>query len=190
MSEDEVINPDAVIVVLTADEVRARVHELADVLADCVAGGASVNFLAPFEAEDARPFWWKVADDVERGDRIVLAAVQDDVAVGTVQLVVGLPPNQPHRAEVSKLLVRRTARRRGLGRALMLRAEQEAALHGRTLLTLDTAGAGAEHLYEDLGYTAVGTIPGYALWPDGTPCDTVFYWKRIDRVGHADDPEP
>jgi len=150
------------------------------VLADCVAGGASVGFMLPLSAEETAPFWLAIADQVERGERLCLAALADGLVIGTVQIVFAVMPNQPHRADVSKLLVHRKVRRQGLGGALMRRAEVEAALHGRSLLTLDTAvGGGAEGLYERLGWQPAGDIPGYALWPDGGECATRFYWKRL-----------
>jgi len=165
---------------LDAEEIRARVGELASVLADCVAGGASVNFMLPFSTADATPFWLSVADAVEAGSRVCLAALVDGIAMGTVQLLFAPQPNQPHRADVAKLLVHRSMRGRGLGRALMQRVEVEAALHGRSLLTLDTAlGGDAERLYVRLGWHGAGLIPGYALWPEGGECDTVLFWKRI-----------
>ena len=99
--------------------------------------------------------------------------------MGTVQLILAMPPNQPHRAEVAKLLVRRSSRGQGLGRALMLAAESEALRLGKTLLCLDTASTAAKHLYETLGYRRAGLIPGYALFPDGRPCDTVIFWKAL-----------
>ena len=100
--------------------------------------------------------------------------------VGTVQVVLALPPNQPHRAEIAKLLVHRSARRRGIAELLMERAEAEARVEGKTLLVLDTVtGDDAERLYERLGWTRVGVIPGYALYPDGRPCDTTVFWKSL-----------
>jgi GNAT superfamily N-acetyltransferase len=153
---------------LGAGEARAHLDGLAAVLADCVAGGASVSYMAPFSHE------------VERGRRLLLAAFAGEELVGTVQVVLATPPNQPHRAEIAKLLVRRSARRRGIAALLMERAEAEARAEGRTLLVLDTVtGDAAELLYERLGWTRVGVIPGYALYPDGRPCDTTVFWKSI-----------
>lgn len=161
-------------------EVRSRLGALAAVLADCVAGGASVSYLEPFSLADALSAFEGFAADVEQGRRLVLAAFLDGRLVGTVQVVLALPPNQPHRAEIAKLLVHRSARKRGVARLLMERAEGEAAAEGRSLLVLDTVtGDDAERLYERLGWNRVGTIPGYALYPDGRPCDTTVFWKAI-----------
>jgi len=147
---------------LTARELEQHLDGLAAVLADCVAGGASVSYLAPFSHDDAR------------------AAFADGEVVGTVQVVWALPPNQPHRADIAKLLVHRSARRRGIAQLLMEHAEAEARAGGRTLLVLDTVtGDAAERLYTRLGWNRVGVIPGYALYPDGRPCDTTVFWKSI-----------
>jgi GNAT superfamily N-acetyltransferase len=165
---------------LDAAEVRARLDELAAVLADCVAGGASVSYMAPFTQEQAREAFAAWADDVERDARLLLAAFLDGTVVGTVQLVFATPPNQPHRADVAKLLVHRSARRRGLARLLMEHAEREARAERKTLLVLDTVtGDDAERLYTRLGWTRVGVIPNYALYPDGRPCDTTVFWKAV-----------
>jgi GNAT superfamily N-acetyltransferase len=165
---------------LDAAGVRAALDNLAAVLADCVAGGASVSFMAPFSDAQARDVFEEYAAEVERGRRILLAAYDDDRLVGTVQILLALPPNQPHRAEIAKLLVHRTARKRGVARLLMERAEAEARAEGKTLLVLDTVtGDDAERLYERLGFTRVGVIPGYALYPDGRPCDTTVFFKQI-----------
>jgi GNAT superfamily N-acetyltransferase len=165
---------------LDAAELRARLDELAAVLADCVAGGASVSYMAPFTQEQAREAFAAWADDVEGGARLLLAAFLDGTVVGTVQLVFATPPNQPHRADVAKLLVHRSARRRGLARLLMEHAEREARAEGKTLLVLDTVtGDDAERLYTRLGWTRVGVIPNYALYPDGSPCDTTVFWKAV-----------
>ena len=165
---------------LGASEVDAHLDELAGVLTDCVAGGASVSYLAPFSHEQARGAFETVAAEVEQGRRLLLAAFSGGDLVGTVQVVLALPPNQPHRAEIAKLLVHRSARRRGIARLLMERAEEEARAVGKTLLVLDTVtGDSAERLYERLGWNRVGVIPGYALYPDGRPCDTTVFWKAL-----------
>jgi GNAT superfamily N-acetyltransferase len=165
---------------LDAAGVREEVDSLAAVLADCVAGGASVSFMAPFSPAQAREVFEGYAEEVERGRRVLLAAFDDDRLVGTVQILLALPPNQPHRAEIAKLLVHRAARKRGVARLLMERAEVEARAEGKTLLVLDTVtGDDAERLYERLGFTKVGVIPGYALYPDGRPCDTTVFFKKI-----------
>ncbi len=165
---------------LGPDEVRAHMDGLAAVLHDCVAGGASVSYMAPFSHEDARAAFEAVAAEVEQGRRLLLAAFADGDVVGTVQVILALPPNQPHRGEIAKLLVHRSARRRGVAQLLMEHAEREARAEGKTLLVLDTVtGDDAEHLYERLGWTRVGVIPGYALYPDGRPCDTTVFWKSL-----------
>lgn len=164
---------------LSATEARERLDELAEVLADCVEGGASVSYMAPFAHEDAREAFAVAAVDVEQGRRLLFAAFLDGEVVGTVQVILAMPPNQPHRGEITKLLVRRSARRRGIARALMEQAEVEARAAGKTLLVLDTADDGAERLYERLGWQMVGVIPGYALHPDGRPCDTTVFWKSL-----------
>jgi GNAT superfamily N-acetyltransferase len=165
--------------VLDGVTIRDHLDGLADVLHDCVEGGASVSFMAPFSREEARAFFEDVADEVEAGRRILLAAVDDGRVVGTVQVLLAMPPNQPHRGEIAKLLVHRDARGRGCGGLLMRAAEGAARDAGKTLLVLDTASAAAERVYERGGWTRVGTVPGYALLPGGEPCDTVFYWKRL-----------
>jgi len=136
--------------------------------------------MAPFSHEQARGVFDLVAEEVEQGRRLLLAAFLNGDVVGTVQVVLALPPNQPHRAEIAKLLVRRSARRRGIAELLMEHAEAEARVEGKTLLVLDTVtGDDAERLYERLGWTRVGVIPGYALYPDGRPCDTTVFWKAL-----------
>jgi ribosomal protein S18 acetylase RimI-like enzyme len=165
---------------LGADEVREHVEGLAAVLHDCVEGGASVSFMSPFTHQQAREVFEAWAVDVEQGRRLLLAAFADGELVGTVQVVLATPPNQPHRGDVAKLLVRRKARRRGIAERLMDEAEREALAEGKTLLVLDTVtGDDAERLYERLGWTRVGVIPGYALYPDGRPCATTVFFKEL-----------
>jgi GNAT superfamily N-acetyltransferase len=175
---------------LSATEVREQLSLLAEVLCDCVKGGASVSFMAPFSQDEARAAFEAVAPEVESGRRILLAAFADGVLVGTVQVLHALPPNQLHRADIAKLLVHRSARRRGVARMLMERAEVEAYLENKMLLVLDTVtGGDAERLYERLGWTKAGVIPGYALFPDGSPCDTTIFWKEL-RTGAPAGPQP
>ncbi len=165
---------------LDAAEVRAQLDGLASVLVDCVRSGASVRYLAPFSLADGRAAFEAVAAEVEEGRRLILAAYAGGDLVGTVQVVLAVQPNSPHRAEISQLLVRREARRRGIARSLMERAEEEARAQGRSLLVLDTVtGEAAERLYRRLGWNEVGVIPGYALYPDGRPCDTTVFWKSL-----------
>lgn len=165
---------------LGAAELREQLDGLADVLHDCVAGGASVSYMAPFSRDDARDAFEGFVAEAEQGRRLILAAFDDGTLVGTVQVLVSLPPNQPHRGEIAKLLVHRSARGRGVARLLMEQAEAEARAEGKTLLVLDAVtGGDAARLYDRLGWTTVGVIPDYALYPDGRPCDTTVFWKRI-----------
>jgi ribosomal protein S18 acetylase RimI-like enzyme len=165
---------------LDGPEARDRLDSLAAVLADCVAGGASVSYLAPFSHEDARHAFEGMVDEVEDGRRLLLGAFADGELVGSVQVILALPPNQPHRGEIAKLLVHRRARRRGIAQHLMEQAEVQARAAGKTLLVLDTVtGADAERLYARLGWNRVGVIPGYALFPDGRPCGTTVFWKTL-----------
>jgi GNAT superfamily N-acetyltransferase len=157
----------------------AAVEALADVLLDCVDGGASVGFMLPLARERAVAFWRAVAGDVATGSRVLLVAEDAGGLCGTVQLLPARMENQPHRADVSKLLVHRRARRRGLGTALVRAAEDAARTRGRTLLVLDTAADDAERLYVRLGWERVGAIPGYALWPAGGRCTTVLYYRDL-----------
>jgi len=168
---------------LGAAEARAELDALAAVLVDCVEGGASVGYLAPFSHDEARRVYEAYVDEVGQGRRILLAAFVGDELVGTAQVVFAPHPNQPHRADVARVLVRRSARRRGIARKLMERAEREAFAEGRTLLVLDAVtGGDAARLYERLGWTTVGVIPNYALYPDGRPCDTTYFWKSLVSV--------
>ena len=153
---------------------------LAAVLIDCVEGGASVSFMSPLSQEKAAGYWRGAAQSALRGERAILAALDPAGAiVGTVQLILDLPENQPHRADLAKMLVHRAARRRGVGEALLRAAEACAREEGRTLLVLDTASAEAARLYERHGWQRVGLVPGYALYPDGRPCATTFYCKSL-----------
>ena len=165
---------------LDGREAAARVGELAEVLADCVTGGASVGFMAPYGPADALPYWRDVAAAVSEDATLLLAAAHEGRIVGTVQVGIRQMPNQPHRADIKKLLVLESARGRGIARALMSAAEAEAARRGKTVLVLDTAtGSPAETVYERLGWQRAGVIPDYALYPDGRFCATTFFYKRI-----------
>jgi GNAT superfamily N-acetyltransferase len=160
----------------------AVVVGLADVLIDCVEGGASVGFMLPLPRAKAVAFWQGVLASAERGERILLVAedVESGTIVGTVQVVLAMPENQPHRADVAKMQVHRRARRRGLGEALMRAAEAAAREAGRTLLVLDTVtGSDAERLYTRLGWQRCGEIPGYALWPNGGRCGTTVFYREL-----------
>lgn len=164
---------------LSVDEARSRLDGLTEVLLDCVEGGASVSFMAPLTRERGEAFWQGVIAGVAAGDRLLLVAEDEGGVLGTVQVVLAQPENQPHRGDVSKMLVHRRARRLGVGAALMRAAEAAAKQAGKTLLVLDTASAEAERLYRREGWIAVGTIPGFALWPQGGLCDTTFFYKLL-----------
>jgi GNAT superfamily N-acetyltransferase len=168
---------------LSATEGRQYLSALANVLLDCVEGGASVSFMVPLSKATAESFFNKVFTEVEDGNRILLAAFLESQLVGTVQILTAMPPNQPHRAEVAKLLVLRSARAQGIGAQLMEHVEQVSRLARKTLLVLDTAtGENAEKLYLRLGWTRVGIIPKYALFPNGTWCDTTIFWKQLSTL--------
>jgi GNAT superfamily N-acetyltransferase len=156
---------------------------LADVLLDCVEGGASVGFMLPLPRPRAVAFWENVSASAARGERIVLVAEDTSgTVVGTVQVVLAMPDNQPHRADIAKMQVHRRARRRGLGETLMRAAEDAARGAGRTLLVLDTVtGGDAERLYTRLGWKRCGEIPGYALWPRGGLCSTTVFYRELEE---------
>lgn len=162
---------------------ESDVQQLADLLIDCVEGGASVSFMLPITREKAVTFWQRVARGVAAGERALLIAEDELGICGTVQLVLDLPENQPHRADVAKMLVHHRARRRGLGAALLHAVEELARDLGRSLLVLDTVtGADAERLYTRGGWMRVGEIPNYALFPNGGFCSTtVFYRELVER---------
>ena len=158
----------------------ALVESLADVLMDCVEGGASVGFMLPLPRAKAIAFWQNALASAARGERILLVAedLNSKLIVGTVQVVLAMPDNQPHRADVAKMQVHRCARRRGVGEALMRAAEATAREAGKSLLVLDTVtGSDAERLYLRLGWQRCGEIPGYALWPQGGLCSTTVFYK-------------
>jgi GNAT superfamily N-acetyltransferase len=157
-----------------------EIQGLSDVLIDCVEGGASVSFMLPMSRPKAIAFWRTIAASVARGERLVLAAEDDaGVIVGTVQVILAQPENQPHRGDLAKMLVHRQARRHGIGAALLAAAERSALSAGKTLLVLDTASGDAERLYARQGWQRCGQIPNYALWPDGSPCATTIYFKFL-----------
>jgi GNAT superfamily N-acetyltransferase len=170
----------AEIVSLDAPVAERELDQLASVLVDCVEGGASVSFMSPFPQDQALAFFRKVEGSVASGGTVLLAARLAGKIVGTVQLGLDTPPNQPHRADIKKLLVHRSARAHGVGAALMARAEEEARRRGRWLLVLDTVpGENGHRLYLREGWTQTGLVPDYALFPDGRPCDTAIMWKRL-----------
>jgi GNAT superfamily N-acetyltransferase len=158
----------------------AQIQALAEVLIDCVEGGASVSFMHPLAPQRAQAFWRGVAAGVAAGARALLVAEDDSGIVGTVQLALEQPENQQHRADVSKMLVHRRARRQGLGEALMRAAEDAARDCGKTVLVLDTTtGGDGERLYARLGWMRVGTIPDYALLPRGGLSGTTVFYKAL-----------
>jgi GNAT superfamily N-acetyltransferase len=159
-----------------------EIHGLSDVLIDCVEGGASVSFMLPMTRAKAETFWRNASASVARGERVVLAAEDATGAiVGTAQVILAQPENQPHRGDLAKMLVHRRARRQGIG-AKLLAAAEESALHaGKTLLVLDTASDDAERLYARNGWQRCGVIPDYALWPGGGFCPTTVFFKFLRR---------
>ena len=158
-----------------------EIHGLSDVLIDCVEGGASVSFMLPMSRAKAEDFWRRTSASLTRGERLVLVA--EDAAgtiVGTVQVLLDQPENQPHRGDIAKMLVHRRARRQGVGAALLAAAERSALSAGKTLLVLDTVtGGDAERMYAQQGWQRCGEIPDYALWPDGRPCATTIFFKFL-----------
>jgi GNAT superfamily N-acetyltransferase len=165
---------------LSPQEAAKQIRALSRVLINCVEGGASVSFMLPITQDKANGFWRGVAEGIAASERILLVAEEDGEIVGTVQVVLKQPENQPHRADISKMLVHRKARKRGVGAALMRAAEEAAARAGKTVLVLDTVtGSDGERLYTRLGWQRVGVIPNYALWPQGGLCDTTYFHKQI-----------
>jgi GNAT superfamily N-acetyltransferase len=164
-----------------ANEAVACVEALADVLIDCVEGGASVSFMLPLPREKALAFWRGVAEGVARNERaLLIAETREGELLGTVQLITAQPDNQPHRADVAKMLVSPKARRRGIAQQLMVAVDAVAREEGKTVLVLDTVtGGDAERLYERAGWQRAGVVPKYALMPDGEFCATTFYYKHL-----------
>lgn len=168
---------------LSPAEAAEKVDALSDILIDCVEGGASVGFMAPMTQDKADAFWKGVVSGVKAGERILLVAENDGEISGTVQVILKQPENQSHRADISKMLVHRKARKRGIGAALMQAVEDAARRAGKTVLVLDTVtGSDAERLYTRLEWQRVGVIPNYALWPQGGLCDTTCFHKQIAAV--------
>lgn len=166
---------------VAASEASACVDALSDVLIDCVEGGASVSFMLPITRQTAVAFWRRVVEGIENGERILLIAEDGDGRiVGTVQLITAQPENQPHRADVAKMLVSPSARRQGIAMRLMAAIDDEARQAGKFVLVLDTVtGGDAERLYERSGWTRVGIVPNYALMPDGAFCGTTLFHKQL-----------
>ena len=167
--------------ILSPDAIAATAPTLGAILADCTETGASVGFLRGLTHERAALFWRDVAAKARDDGRAVIVAEADDVILGVVQVVPAGPENQPHRADVSKMLVSSSARRRGVGAALMEAAHEAARDMGKTMLVLDTQEhSDAERLYQRMGWTRAGVLPDYAIGGEGVPIATVLYWKRID----------
>jgi GNAT superfamily N-acetyltransferase len=152
---------------------------LCDLLIDCVEGGASVSFMQPMTRAKAAAFWTGVATGLAHGDRALIIAEDSAGIVGSAQAVWADAENQPHRADIAKMLVHRRARRLGVGASVLAAAERAAFEAGKTLLVLDTANPDAERLYERGGWRRVGTVPKFALMPDGPFCSTVFFYKDL-----------
>jgi GNAT superfamily N-acetyltransferase len=181
MTEAVTIETETAIHSLDAAEAEARLGELADILIDAVAHGASVNFIAGLTAADARAFWRRQIPEIAGGARQLIVGDDGERLVGTVVLTFAHQPNAPHRAEISKMLVLFSARRQGLGRRLLTAAEETARAAGRTLLLLDTeSGSAGEHLYRRCGWTAFGVVPDHAFRTDGRLAPTTFFYKRLD----------
>ena len=157
-----------------------QIRALADLLVDCVEGGASVSFMSPLSLDKAAAFWSRVAAATASGERALLVAEDSGGIIGTVQLILDLPENQPHRADLSKMLVHNRARRQGVAAAMLRAAEELARELGKSLLVLDTASAVAARLYARLGWERVGIVPDYALLPGGGLCDTTFFYRRLN----------
>ncbi|MDQ2778427.1 MAG: GNAT family N-acetyltransferase [Pseudomonadota bacterium] len=177
-------NDNIVVRRLTAQDAAECSDGLADLLIDCVEGGASVSFMLPLSHERAVAFWRGVVESVARGERVLLVAeAAHGCIVGTVQLILNLPENQPHRADVAKMLVHRCARRRGIAERLLQAVEVQARHERRTVLVLDTVtGGDAERLYVRSGWQRVGVVPNYALWPGGGACNTTFFHKPLEAA--------
>lgn len=158
------------------------VDGLSKVLIDCVEGGASVGFMLPMTMEKAQAFWKGAAASAARGERLILVAEDELGCVGSVQIILNQPENQPHRADLAKMLVHRRGRRSGIGAALLQEGERAAISAGKKLLVLDTANPEAERLYERAGWKSCGLIPNYALMPDGALCSTRLYYKQLVKL--------
>jgi GNAT superfamily N-acetyltransferase len=165
---------------LDATEAKARIGELTDILLDCVAGGASVSFMADMTRDEALAFWQKVISGVAGGARVLVVAEQAGRLIGTVQVVASGIPNQPHRSDLAKMLVHRSGRGHGVGAALLSEAEALSLKSGWWLMVLDTVvDSTADRLYRRGGWKPVGIVPNYALWPDGALCGTRYFYKDL-----------
>jgi GNAT superfamily N-acetyltransferase len=172
--------PVPVVRSLGAAEAEAALLVLADILVDAVASGASVNFMAGFDEDAGRRFWRGQLPGIADGTRHLMVAEVEGRIVGTVVVTLAPQPNQPHRADIGKMLVHSSYRGRGIGRRLLAAAEALARAHGRTLLTLDTeAGSAGDRLYRSCGWTAIGSIPDYSFTPDGRLMPATFFFKSL-----------
>lgn len=157
-----------------------QISELSHLLITCVEAGASVSFMLPLTETKAQTYWQDINTSLQQGERLVLIAVTEaGELVGSVQIVLNQPENQPHRADLSKMLVHPKARRQGIAATLLTTAEKVAQTRGKNLLVLDTANPEAERVYERGGWQRCGVIPDYALWPTGGFCDTTFFYKKL-----------
>ncbi len=160
-----------------------QIDELSNVLIDCVEGGASISFMLPMTREKAERFWRGVAESVTNNERVLLVAQNEQgEIIGSVQVVLAQPENQPHRADISKMIVHPSARKQGIAAAVMAAAEAEALREGKTVLVLDTASDDAERVYRKLGWQECGVIPDFALLPGGELCATTYFYKRLVPV--------
>ncbi|HJU90194.1 MAG TPA: GNAT family N-acetyltransferase [Gemmatimonadaceae bacterium] len=168
------------LVIEEVDDVSDEVVQgLAELLVDAIESGAGISFMSGLRAEDAAE-WWRKTLSTSSPRAVILIARDAEGILGTVQLQPAWAPNQPHRADVAKLIVHRRARGRGIARALMHELESQARARKFSLLLLDTCqGSAAEQLYTSLGWVRVGVVPRFALNPDGSPCDTVFFYKEV-----------
>lgn len=177
------LSPSVAIRSLPATEAEARIGELAAVLVDAVAHGASVNFLAGFSHADGIAFWRGQIPAIADGGRVLFVAEEHAAIIGTTILTLAHQPNAPYRAEIGKMLVHSSARRRGIGTRLLGVAEEAAHQLGRTLILLDTqTGSAGEHLYRSCGWAEYGVVPGHALTPDGRPAPTTFFYKQLNAA--------
>lgn len=163
--------------ILDGEEAHRYINQLAEILHDAVTKGASVGFMNPYSMAEAIGFYAGIAESVSAGDAILFVAIENGRAVGTCQIWPLKKPNQPHRAELAKMLVHTAHRKKGIGKLLLDAVDAEMIKRGLKLITLDTASDDAERLYERCGYQRAGVIPKFALYPDGDYCDTVYYYK-------------
>jgi GNAT superfamily N-acetyltransferase len=160
----------------------AQIDQLCNVLIDCVEDGASISFMLPMTRDKAERFWRGIAEGVANNERVLLVAQNEEgEIIGSVQVVLAQPENQPHRADISKMIVHRSARKKGIAAALMVAAEAHALREGKTVLVLDTASDDAERIYRKLGWQECGVIPDYALLPGGELCATTYFYKQLAR---------